>query len=122
MSRFASQRFGWMLCLVLGVSLPWFKQIEWAWLNRLTHVVAKYSYGIYLTHIIAIVTAVHVLAAQAMAVRVAVFFAILVGAPVVLYHAIEEPMIRLGSKLARRIERGPEPPVDELTLSTEVAP
>lgn len=101
MCRFASQRNGWMLCLGLGLALPLFRQIEWSWLNHTAHVIARYSYGIYLTHIIAIAVAVHVLRGHAMAIRVGAFFALFAGLPVLLYHTIEEPMIRLGSSLAR---------------------
>lgn len=100
MCRFASQRNGWILCLGLGLVLPLFRQIEWGWLNRTTHVIAKYSYGIYLTHILAIAVAVYVLRAHGMAVRVGSFFALFLGLPVLLYHTVEERMIRLGSRLA----------------------
>ena len=99
--RFGSQRNGWLLCLVLGLALPLFRQIKWAWLNQTTHIIAKYSYGIYLTHIIAITVAVHVLRGYGMTTRAGAFLALLVGLPVLLYHTVEEPMIRLGTRLAR---------------------
>jgi len=121
MCRFASQRNAWVLCLVPGLVLPFFRQIEWGWLNWTTHVIARYSYGIYLTHIVAITVAVHGLRERPMGLRVAVFVILLVGLPVV-YHVVEEPMIRIGSRLARRIGKGVEPRVDALTLGTEPAP
>ena len=112
----------WILTTVLGLMLPCFYQIPFRWFNRATHLIARYSYGIYLGHAFAIVVAVHLLENHSLPLRIFAFFAVIIVLPVTLYHTIEEPMIRLGSRLARRIETGPEPAVNERTLSLEPAP
>jgi len=120
--HFGSQRYSWVLCLVLGLSLPLFHDVKFGWLNRASHHIAKYSYGIYLTHLTAIAVGLYYLRNHSVALRVAGYLVALIVLPVLLYHLVEEPMIRLGSRLAKRIETGPEPPVDERTLSMEPAP
>src|SRR5262249_55700901 len=40
----------WLFCLILGAAIPWFKEISWKFLTRAAHLIAKYSYGIYLSH------------------------------------------------------------------------
>lgn len=109
-------------CLALGLTLPFFRQIQFAPVVRISHLIARYSYGIYLCHIPAIAVASYYLHGQPVAVRVAGFLATFTLAPIVLYHAIEEPMIKLGSRIARRMESGPEPPMNESNLSLEPAP
>jgi peptidoglycan/LPS O-acetylase OafA/YrhL len=112
----------WYFCLILGLSLPFFEQLTWAPLLRITHLISRYSYGIYLCHGIAIAIAVHLLASHSIVLRVAAFAATVVILPVGFYHLLERPMIVLGSKLARKIERGPSPRMDERNLSLEPAP
>ncbi|MDQ2843383.1 MAG: acyltransferase family protein [Acidobacteriota bacterium] len=43
--------YRWVFCLGLGSVLPWFSEISWAPLKLTSHFIAKYSYGIYLSHI-----------------------------------------------------------------------
>jgi peptidoglycan/LPS O-acetylase OafA/YrhL len=85
-------------------------------------VIARYSYGIYLSHFFAILVAVHELRNYSMPVRIGGFLAVFLVVPFVEYHLLEEPMIRLGAKLARKIESGPAPRIDERLLSLEPAP
>jgi peptidoglycan/LPS O-acetylase OafA/YrhL len=109
-------------CLGIGLMLPLFRQIHWRPAVRTSHLIARYSYGIYLCHIPAICVGAYYLHGHSPAVRAVGTLITLVAAPVALYHWVEAPMIRLGSKLARRIESGPSPKVDEKTLSLEPAP
>ena len=112
----------WWFCLVLGLGLPLFRQIRVASLNRLTAMVARYSYGVYLTHIPAICVGMYVLRAQPTLLRVGGFAVTFVTLPVLLYHGLERPSIRLGSRLAGKIEQGPEPRRDEAMMRMEPAP
>ena len=64
--------------------------------------IARYSYGIYLSHFILIWFAFVHLADQSMSVRVLTFIGTIGVVPVALYHLIEEPMIKAGGALARR--------------------
>ena len=38
-------------CLVLGLAIPLFEEVRCGWLSCLAHLIAKYSYGIYLLHV-----------------------------------------------------------------------
>lgn len=97
-----SHAIDFALCLALGVAIPRFAQISSPALTAASHYVAKYSYGIYLTHFAAIYFAFERLAGFPIAVRIAVFAALIVGLPVAFYHAIEEPFVRLGKSITRK--------------------
>jgi peptidoglycan/LPS O-acetylase OafA/YrhL len=120
--KFGSFRNSWGFCAILGLSLPFFQEMSFRPFNRACHVIARYSYGIYLSHFFAILVAVHELRNYSMPVRIGGFLAVFLVVPFVEYHLLEEPMIRLGAKLARKIESGPAPRIDERLLSLEPAP
>jgi len=120
--RYSNYRYSWLLCLILGLSLPHFRQMSWQPVLRASHLIAKYSYGIYLCHFIAITAGLYYLRGHGLPVRLAAFTATIVVLPVLFYHLIEEPMIRLGSNIAKRIEPGPAAPLNEQALSLEPAP
>lgn len=120
--RDGSFRQSWIFALVLGCSLPWFQEMSWRPVRVLSHYVARYSYGVYLTHMAAICVSVYVLRTHSMAVRVAAFVAMFTGLPVVFYHVVEEPMIRLGAKLAGHMGPGRSPRINDTTLELEMAP
>lgn len=90
----------WFFGLALGLAIPFFREISYRPLVRAAHLVAKYSYGIYLSHpaVIAFAFGLH----MSLAARWVVFVVCAVGAPVALYHLIEKPMIDFGQKLTRR--------------------
>jgi peptidoglycan/LPS O-acetylase OafA/YrhL len=92
----------WTACLILGLAVPRFAQISSRWLVATCHVVAKYSYGIYLTHFFTIWFALQRLSHAPRIDRLFVLIVLSTGLPVVFYHGIEEPMIRLGKTLADR--------------------
>ena len=95
------------LTLVLGVTLPVFRQIRAKWLVRSSHQVAKYSYGIYLAHPFCITFALALLHRYNLAIRIGGILFSLAIVVVVLYHAIEKPFIDFGSRLAaKREQRG----------------
>lgn len=93
----------WFFGMGLGLAIPFFRELTFRPLVRMSHEVAKYSYGIYLTHPAAIVFAfsLHVpLGAQWIAF---VLFATI--SPVVLYHLVEKPMIDFGQRITARLFR-----------------
>ena len=120
--RFGNFRRSWAFCLILGLALPFFRDMTATPIRVISHYVARYSYGVYLSHIAAVCVAVHVLQTFSMTVRIAAFVVIFCVLPVVFYHVVEEPMIRLGARVAKKIERGEAPRVDETTLELEPAP
>jgi peptidoglycan/LPS O-acetylase OafA/YrhL len=109
-------------CLGIGLALPFFRQITWRPLAHAAHLVARYSYGIYLCHIPSIWVGMTVLRGHSIFLQLALALATLIAASVGLYHLVEAPMIRLGGKIATKIEPGPGPRMNEATLSLEPAP
>jgi peptidoglycan/LPS O-acetylase OafA/YrhL len=112
---------GWFLCLILGLMIPSFREIQLPWLRWISNRVATYSYGIYLSHQFAIWTAFGVLASRSLVVKIPVLVVMLVALPVLLYYAIEKPMIGVGVRLAARLTTPAAAPIHELGLSEEAA-
>lgn len=99
----------WTLCLMIGLTAPFFAELNRPVLNKGTELISRYSYGIYLTHLHAQWAALVVLKDQPAAVRYGVLIVLSVGLPVALYHLVEAPMIRLGSQLAARLSTAAAP-------------
>lgn len=118
----AAFRRSWYFCLILDVCVPLFEDLTWQPIRIAAHYIAKYSYGIYLTHTAALVVYVHSLQGKPYALRLAALLGILCFVPVLLYHLLEEPMIRLGAKVASRLDGRPSPKVTEQTLNLEPTP
>jgi peptidoglycan/LPS O-acetylase OafA/YrhL len=95
---------GWVVCLLLGLGLPLFKQIQARWLVSASHTIAKYSYGIYLTHPFAIVIGIYLLRGYPLWMQLLAEAVPLVVLPVLAYHLLEHPMIRMGSRVAAKAE------------------
>lgn len=92
----------WIACLVVGISIPQFREMQTVWLKKSFHEVARYSYGLYLTHFICIWLAFSEFAHRPLAFRWLVFFLTLIGLPIVFYHLVESPMIVFGNRLLNR--------------------
>ena len=91
---------GWILCLILGLCIPYFGEMTAPWLRLVSNRIATYSYGIYLSHQFAIWIALGLLASHSVWVRLPLLIGLLIGFPILLYHVIEEPMIHAGVHLA----------------------
>jgi peptidoglycan/LPS O-acetylase OafA/YrhL len=90
-SIFGNDYAGWILCLALGLAIPQFHAV-----TRLTWLpaqIAKYSYGIYLSHVAVLWFCFHVLPFGWL-----LFVPLAVAVPIVSYRLIEHPMIRLASE------------------------
>ena len=110
----------WVICLVLGIAAPMFSTISARWLAAASHFIAKYSYGIYLTHFFCIWFAFERLANFAMFVKIPVFVGLAVGLPMLFYHLLEEPLIRVGKRVAKSYASAGKPsPVAATTVSTQ---
>jgi peptidoglycan/LPS O-acetylase OafA/YrhL len=96
---------GWVLCLFLGVLIPFFAEIKTKWLRWTSNRIATYSYGIYLSHQFSIWIAFGVFARHSYWIKVPALLALLVSLPVFLYHFIEKPMIDLGFRLSENLSR-----------------
>ncbi len=95
----------WFLCLAIGLSLPSFRQIRSKALIRCTHEIAKYSYGIYLSHIFALVLGLYLMPHQPLFLQLTVIFSSTAILSVAGYKWLEAPMIRYGSRFAAIAER-----------------
>jgi len=96
----------WLVCFGLGLLIPACRELTIASLARAAHVVARYSYGIYLTHVLAFwLGFAGLMAAMPPVARWGMALLMLAGLPFVVYRVIEEPGIRLGKRLADRMGR-----------------
>jgi peptidoglycan/LPS O-acetylase OafA/YrhL len=83
-------------CLLLGLALPRFKEITFRPLRFIGHRIATYSYGIYLGH------SFFIWYAFTQHDSWILFWLLWIGVPVALYHGLEHPAIRFGTRLATR--------------------
>jgi peptidoglycan/LPS O-acetylase OafA/YrhL len=106
---------GWALCLMLGLLIPLFRDIQNKLLRTISNHIATYSYGIYISHQFCIWFALGVLATRPLWFRLGLLSTSLVVLPIVLYHGIEKPMIQAGIRLAKRWR---EKPVTAVAMAT----
>jgi peptidoglycan/LPS O-acetylase OafA/YrhL len=92
----------WLMCLLLGFSIPLFRQIPKGAVSKGAALVARYSYAIYLSHQPLLWLCFRRISAQR-GIRWAVFAIASILLPVWLYHVVEAPMIRVGRRLAESI-------------------
>jgi peptidoglycan/LPS O-acetylase OafA/YrhL len=116
---FPSVPVGWLLCLTLGLGIPLFAEINLKWLNWISNRVANYSYGIYLSHSFCFWFALSVLAPHSMFLKVSALVLSAVGIPVLLYHAVEHPLIKIGATVAAKWPLGR--PAERRATTGEVA-
>lgn len=99
--------YRWAFCIAIGVLIPWFQEIRIRPVKVVAHFVAKYSYGIYLSHIAVISWSFGLPLPQAA--RWVVFVVLAVLCPVAMYHLIEHPLIKIGQQVVRGIWMKPAP-------------
>jgi peptidoglycan/LPS O-acetylase OafA/YrhL len=97
----------WGVCLIVGIAIPMCKQITSKPLARCAKVVATYSYGIYLTHVLALALAFST--SQAGLVEWGLLCVVLPGLAWAAYHGIEKHGIRLGIRLASKLQPSVSP-------------
>ncbi|MEP7064904.1 MAG: acyltransferase [Gemmatimonadota bacterium] len=90
---------GWWPCLALGALIPMVAELPRSFATTFAHRVAKYSYGIYLTHVPILWVWLRAIPNLPTPVRWLGVCASLVIVPVILYHGIEHPMTNLGRLL-----------------------
>ena len=96
--------FRWLFCLSLGLTIPWFQEIRLRPLKVAAHFVAKYSYGIYLSHLGLIMWSSALSVPVAARALILALLAIIV--PIAVFHFIGNPMVMTGQKLAKRLFEG----------------
>lgn len=92
----------WVGSAAVGAAIPFFAEIRNEQLRRVSATIAKYSYGIYLCHLPLLWLVFTQWGGLPFAGQCVIFAVMVATLPVVLFHAIEQPMIRLGARLAER--------------------
>jgi peptidoglycan/LPS O-acetylase OafA/YrhL len=103
----------WAMCLVLGLMVPFTKEIKPGWLARASSFVAKYSYSVYLMHIFALMCIG--LFPGPVAFQLLVAAAALVMDVRVAYRWVEAPGMEWGRRIAQRIAKRKINPAAEPT-------
>jgi peptidoglycan/LPS O-acetylase OafA/YrhL len=94
--------FGWAECLALGLGIPLFREVQVPMVRRVAGAIAKYSYGIYLFHLIAIYCCFDWMTGATW-LRVVASLAFTAVAAVASYHLLEEPLIEYGRRLGHAL-------------------
>jgi len=89
-------------CLIVALLIPLFRDSTAISLNQITHVVAKYSYGIYLFHCIALSIACGSSSGLPEAAQWVLALILLTVASVASFHLLEKPAIDYGARVAAR--------------------
>ncbi len=92
----------WLVCLAVGLAIPWLRELAAPRLNRACKFIAKYSYGIYLFHPPLMWLAFRTLEKVHPFWQWGVFLALMVLLTGLGYHLVELPMIRLGARWSQR--------------------
>ena len=112
-------RNGWFCCLCLGLAIPWFREMPEGWLQWICNRIARYSYGIYLLHLVCLWLAFGVLSGIPMFARWIVFLVSTAGSSVLVYHTVEAPMIAMGNRWIKPRAPQPLPQVEMETPTPE---
>jgi len=110
----------WWVPIVVGFSIPFFKQLTSPTLTKASKIIARYSYGIYLVHYFCIWAALEKIGHNHLVLGIMSFCLLLVAIPVVLYHVLEEPLINFGKRIIQRRFRQPE--ISTVFLGSESRP
>jgi peptidoglycan/LPS O-acetylase OafA/YrhL len=120
--------FRWGFCLLLGSTIPFFAEISFAWVRAVANTIAKYSYGIYLTHTTAMT--VGFLLLRNHFAQWSVFLGLAVALPLLMYHLVEHPGIQAGKRIANwlwnppartpRIDPKPQMPLEQGPMSESI--
>lgn len=90
------------ICLLAGLAIPLFRQSSMGSLNLVAHLVAKYSYSIYLFHCVSLWIALYAVPVGGLLIQFLIALAIQAVISVVCYHWIESPAISIGAQLSKR--------------------
>jgi len=93
----------WLCCILLGFLIPQFREISNRLICGASKLVARYSYGIYLTHFICIWLAFQAFTNIPAWSRWVIFGITGTAFPVALYHLLERPMMSVGQKVANAL-------------------
>jgi len=101
----------WSCCLAVALLYSRIADLPTNLLTRLCHQIANYSYGIYLTHIFGLWIFFQMSGSMlhSVALRITGTVLFTAVASVVLFHLVEDPMIRLGKRLTAGLGASSQP-------------
>ena len=95
----------WIFALALAVLVPQFREITMPALARPAHLIAKYSYGLYLSHVVIYWLAIDRMRHLPLGLRILVGTIGIVAVPVGVFHLVEDPCIKVGARYAAHLRR-----------------
>jgi peptidoglycan/LPS O-acetylase OafA/YrhL len=98
----------WTYCLAIALMIPAVAELPEGIFTRTAHTVAKYSYGVYLLHVPSLWISFTLFPHTSLAARMAVALVLIIALPVIAFHAIESPCIRLGMRFATMLSSNRE--------------
>jgi peptidoglycan/LPS O-acetylase OafA/YrhL len=101
-TRYESLAPQWAFCLALGIIIANGREMASSIISRAGHVIAKYSYGIYLLHLPALWIAFVAFAGTPHVVQWVIFCIMLVVLPWSAFHAIERPGIGFAQRIVHQ--------------------
>jgi peptidoglycan/LPS O-acetylase OafA/YrhL/glycosyltransferase involved in cell wall biosynthesis len=93
------------ICLALGLAIPAFNDLKARWIVWPAEKIAKYSYGIYLLHVPALLVIFRAFPSLPLAFKAPAFLFLTVLLAVTAYDAIENPLIQLGKRLTQPAQK-----------------
>jgi peptidoglycan/LPS O-acetylase OafA/YrhL len=100
--KHASVSLSWACCLMLGLLIPHFRELPDGFLRHGVRLIARYSYGIYLSHFICLWLAFVLCSRAGWPFQWLILIVSLFALPIAMYHTIEAPMISTGARLIER--------------------
>jgi peptidoglycan/LPS O-acetylase OafA/YrhL len=92
---------GWIFCALLGAAIGAFHDLRAHRIAAVANWVARYSYGIYLAHVPALWLVFRVVDIENLAIASILSVALTLVTSMLFYHLLEEPMIKIGQRIAR---------------------
>ena len=104
LTAWARQSYGtsstWLMCLILGCSIYGFSDSPNRVWNTVTSTVAKYSYGIYLLHMPALLLVFSVWKVQSFLLGAVMWLILTLVASAATFHLLEDPFIQVGKRVS----------------------
>lgn len=109
----------WIPCLIVGCTLPLFRDARLTWVAPVTKTICTYSFGIYLLHLPVMWLVFGHWHTLPVAAQLPLFVVLLSATAYAAYWLIEKPGTDLGKRLAARVERrhAAQPAVDLTDLA-----
>ncbi|HWE86586.1 MAG TPA: acyltransferase [Terracidiphilus sp.] len=97
------------ICMLMGISVAFFPDIQARGIVRPAHQIAKYSYGIYLLHVPVIFLIYRYLPHVWHPLRIALVILLTGAVSVGAFHMIENPLIQFGKRITRQRQQLSKP-------------